>query len=69
MTGATKKCGRELAVFITFANVSRELRIKVDSGKQFGISFKGAVKKFFGNNRDFGNFSWENGNTDPQRAS
>ena len=39
-TGARKKWGRDLAVLLmgTRAEFSRELRIKVDSGEQFGIS-------------------------------
>ena len=38
---------------------------KVDSGEQFGISFRGTVKNIFGNKGDFGNFSKEYENTDP----
>ena len=41
----------------------------MDSGEQFGISFRETVKKHFGNKGDFGNFSREYGNTDPLGAS
>ena len=47
----------------------KELRIKVASEEQFGISFKGAFKKIFENKGYFGNFSREHGNTDPLGAS
>ena len=73
---------RELASFIngnmgtwehgnmgTWANFSRELGTKVDSGEQFGISFKGTVNKYiFWNKGDFRNFSKEHGNIDHLRV-
>ena len=37
----------------------------MDSGKQFGISFKRTVKKHFGNMGDYGDFFREHRNTDP----
>ena len=33
----------------TYTNFSREGGKKVDSGEQFGISFKGTVQNIFGN--------------------
>ena len=67
-TGATNKCGRKIVVFLlmgTRAEFSRELGIKVDSGEQFGISFKRTVIANKGI-REILEIFWENGNTDPQ---
>ena len=41
----------------------------MDSGGQYGISFKGAFKNNVGNARALGKFSRENGNKDPLEAS
>ena len=48
----------------TCANFLRELGNKVDSGEQFGIPFRGAVKKHVGNKGYFGNFPKEHKSTD-----
>ena len=37
----------------------------MDSGKQFGISFREQSKNIFRNKGAFGSFSREHGNTDP----
>ena len=42
--------------------------MKVRSEKQFGISFKGTLKNIFKNKGYFGDFSRENGSTDPLGA-
>ena len=47
----------------TCANFVKELGIKVDSGEDFGISFKGTLKKMFGNKGDYGDLSREHGST------
>ena len=41
----------------------------MDSGEEFGISFRETIKSIFGNKGDFGNFSREHWNTDPQGSS
>ena len=48
----------------TWANFSRELGNKVNSGEQFGIFLREQSKTIFGNKGDFANFSREHRNTD-----